>query len=238
MYFLARHAFACAVQDHVVILDVKSDRYCAVPPRAAHWMKRIVHGWPNVAASQVHAYWPPDTSALGNLLQRGVLTTDTREASLAVPRVIPAAVMTLAPYDDPLVDSESTPTPVPRLVVLFFASCLRAALQLRFRSLDAIVRCLERHDSASSQDSLDIARAEALVHTFRQLRPLFFGSTQRCLFSSLSLLHFLHANGVRVYWVFGVQLSPFAAHCWLQRGPVVINDRLERVRRFTPIMVA
>jgi hypothetical protein len=38
-------------------------------------------------------------------------------------------------------------------------------------------------------------------------------------------------------WVFGVQSRPFAAHCWLQLGGVVLNDTVDHVKRYTPIMV-
>jgi hypothetical protein len=38
--------------------------------------------------------------------------------------------------------------------------------------------------------------------------------------------------------VIGVKLNPFAAHCWLQVGDVVLNDLPERVAAFTPILTA
>jgi len=30
---------------------------------------------------------------------------------------------------------------------------------------------------------------------------------------------------------------PFAAHCWVQYGDIVFNDRVEEVGGYTPIMV-
>lgn len=58
-----------------------------------------------------------------------------------------------------------------------------------------------------------------------------------CLLDCLALLGFLEARGGRADLVFGVVASPFAAHCWLQLGDQVLNDRLERVAAFTPILV-
>ena len=36
--------------------------------------------------------------------------------------------------------------------------------------------------------------------------------------------------------VIGVSLYPFAAHSWVQCGTALVNDRLDRVRHFTPIL--
>ena len=37
--------------------------------------------------------------------------------------------------------------------------------------------------------------------------------------------------------VFAVMTRPFAAHCWVQLDETVLNDRLDHVRKFTPILV-
>jgi hypothetical protein len=58
-----------------------------------------------------------------------------------------------------------------------------------------------------------------------------------CLLDSLALLHFLRARDGRADLVFGVTASPFSAHCWVQLGDQVLNDHLDRVLAFTPILV-
>jgi hypothetical protein len=57
-----------------------------------------------------------------------------------------------------------------------------------------------------------------------------------CLFDSLALIHFLAQYGLYPDWVFGVSADPFEAHCWVQAGQVVLNDTVERVSAFTPIL--
>ncbi|RYM07421.1 lasso peptide biosynthesis B2 protein [Sphingobium cupriresistens] len=37
--------------------------------------------------------------------------------------------------------------------------------------------------------------------------------------------------------VLGVQLGPFSAHCWVQHEDRLVNDRVDMVRTFTPILV-
>lgn len=48
-------------------------------------------------------------------------------------------------------------------------------------------------------------------------------------------MRWLTAEGDGATLVFGVKLDPFAAHCWVERGDVLLNDRPERVERFAPI---
>jgi hypothetical protein len=36
--------------------------------------------------------------------------------------------------------------------------------------------------------------------------------------------------------VIGVKLRPFAAHSWVQSGPWLVNDRIDMIRAYTPIM--
>ena len=56
-----------------------------------------------------------------------------------------------------------------------------------------------------------------------------------CLTDSLALLIFLKRHGASASLVFGAKLDPFAAHCWLQAGPTLLNDRLDRIEGFTPV---
>ena len=59
-----------------------------------------------------------------------------------------------------------------------------------------------------------------------------------CLPHSLAVAERLIRAGQPAQLVFGVRLGPFAAHCWVQQGSLVVNDRVEIVRTFTPILVA
>jgi hypothetical protein len=45
------------------------------------------------------------------------------------------------------------------------------------------------------------------------------------------------AKGIRPDVVLGVQLGPFSAHCWVQHEDRLVNDRVDMVRTFTPILV-
>ncbi|WP_312062938.1 lasso peptide biosynthesis B2 protein [Brevundimonas sp.] len=54
--------------------------------------------------------------------------------------------------------------------------------------------------------------------------------------SGLSVARVLASRGRGATWVFGVRTWPFSAHCWLQVGDVLLDDDLDRVALYTPIM--
>jgi hypothetical protein len=59
---------------------------------------------------------------------------------------------------------------------------------------------------------------------------------RNCLLDSLALLRWLGSSPSAAL-VFGAKLDPFAAHCWVQAGELLLNDRLETVAAFTPVRV-
>ncbi|MBO6767374.1 MAG: lasso peptide biosynthesis B2 protein [Erythrobacter sp.] len=80
------------------------------------------------------------------------------------------------------------------------------------------------------------AGGEAMVQAFEQAK-LIRTAADRCLPRSIALAICLASLGDRSSIVIGVRTPPFGAHCWAQKGSVVLNDSLEEVRRFEPILV-
>jgi len=102
----------------------------------------------------------------------------------------------------------------------------------RFSDLIARARRIKRPALTQTPTMLDL---QACVSAYRSGLPL----TPRqgvCLHRSFMLLHYLKEQAIAADWVFGVRTWPFAAHCWLQIGDVVIGDDLHRVSRYTPIL--
>lgn len=58
-----------------------------------------------------------------------------------------------------------------------------------------------------------------------------------CLISSFAMLDFLHRQGSDARAVLGVMAKPFRAHCWLQSASEILNDDVDHVCIFTPILV-
>ena len=73
------------------------------------------------------------------------------------------------------------------------------------------------------------------VRQFERLRP-WLPLPGECLLRSYHLRAFLRARGLDALWVFGVRTWPFAAHCWLQAGVTALDDDLERLVAYQPIL--
>ena len=56
-----------------------------------------------------------------------------------------------------------------------------------------------------------------------------------CLLDSLSLLRFLSRRGLSANIVLGVTSDPFAAHCWVQAGGMILNETFSDADAHTPI---
>jgi hypothetical protein len=74
--------------------------------------------------------------------------------------------------------------------------------------------------------------AGALRRTAAIVSPL-----NRCLPRSFATAHRMLDLGVQPTLVVGVKLGSFEAHCWVQHGATLVNDRRDEVRRFSPILV-
>ncbi|MEJ2795999.1 lasso peptide biosynthesis B2 protein [Sphingopyxis sp. CCNWLW8] len=91
-------------------------------------------------------------------------------------------------------------------------------------------RCHEQQGGLQrSQD-----RAAALAACFADQRR-FFPAKRRCVPDSLALAAILWRRGCAAEVFFGVRLDPFAAHCWVQHGALLLSDPLDSVAEFTPV---
>lgn len=96
--------------------------------------------------------------------------------------------------------------------------------------LDAARAGPSRHPPGPPPDLME------LLDGFQRWAP-YAPVTYKCLLRSFLLMRHLHRQGQDAAWVFGVTTWPFDAHCWLQVDDVVLDDELDRVARYTPIMV-
>jgi hypothetical protein len=107
---------------------------------------------------------------------------------------------------------------------------------LRDQPIQEVVQArIERRRKFSDVVAFDFGQATQPVRAFTTLRP-FIPRNYLCLFDSLALLDFLAEYRLFPDFVFGVIADPFEAHCWLQADGVVINDSVERVSLYKPIM--
>jgi hypothetical protein len=234
-FFLQPHAFLCSARRHWVILDVNRDKYLCVDRHQFESLGPWLYGWEEPALQPECSASAPsdqDIALAHRLLSLDLLSERADGAkparSIAYPLPTRSMVMDVA-VRSRISSCVHAPS--------FFLSSARASRQLRdqcFQSIVAFVQARKRHYANPSRP-LDIERAHLLLSMFDSLR-LFFPRPYLCLFDSLALIHFLARFRLYPDWVFGVTADPFEAHCWVQAGNVVLNDTIERVSAFTPIM--
>ena len=121
----------------------------------------------------------------------------------------------------------------------FFVACITASHKLRYSSIEETVENVKvrkrKNKTISDGAHLNIEKAQDLVLIFDALRPL-YPRNYICTFDSLALIEFLAQYDVFPTWVFGVEVDPFLAHCWVQEDETVFNDHVEMVRAYTPVM--
>ncbi len=236
-YLLAPHVYPCVSGQHVVLMDLERDKYVAVEP--AHRLATWVRGWPVVAEQAAAAYnadVEPD-ALVSQMLAHGMLVTDPYVGKPAVP------VVTVRPQRSLIeLDLDGRPQASAAQLWRFGGCCLRAQVSLKLRPIQSVVEAMRerkaRHAARGAQAAeADPVRLRALVTGFARLRPLFYTLRRACLLDSLTLMHFLGAEGIHPDWVFGVKTDPFDAHCWVQQGEVLLNDVPDRVRQYAPIMI-
>lgn len=100
------------------------------------------------------------------------------------------------------------------------------------RVLSDLKQALCRPDRTTPFDET----AAAIVRAFERA-ALFRSAVDRCLPRSIALARLLARSGYRCEVVLAVKLRPFAAHAWVQAGPLVLNESVEEAARYTPILI-
>ena len=233
-YFLAKHAFVCLSGGSLVLLDLKRDRYLALDATRAGSLDGIVAGWPIRALPT-----PPPAGTAGRIIQsmlkRGLLTSERVQGKEPVAPVVSMPV-------DSVLDGASGEDVSVRLgdVLRFVRAVMLASWHLRFRSMEWIVADVARRRAKASCRTGGTERAiQQPARVFDRLRSFTYDVREACLFDSLALLYFMLDEGLQPQWIVGVRSSPeFLAHSWIQHGGTVLNDSVDRVAVYTPIMAA
>ncbi len=231
--WLSSHIRVCAVDQHVVLLDLQRNRYLAASLDQWLVISRFIEGSPDL--------WRPgdgqgaafdSQNLIAQLLRSGVVCTQPQERQ-------PTASIEDATAS---LDAQETQTHIsirPRSAARMLTAAMRASWWLRRLSLQSIAHAVAArrpaHLAGGQRAAID--GLQAAVATFDLFRPLAFTARDKCLGDSLTLINFLAKDGMFPKWVIGVKTNPFRAHSWVQSGGLVLNDLHENVRRYRPILV-
>lgn len=233
--FLARHVYICQANDHVVFLDLRKDKYSCLGRKQSMAMQSLMtehNGVKSLLFDEATALGQGTTRIVQGLVEQGLLVYDKASGKAAVLEhaEVPSETLHRAEPAGAVFKGKD--------ITRFFAAAVFASIRLQWGSMQSTVRAVERRKvTGMDRDSVTGHRlTDDLVSAFCALRP-YYPREYRCLFDSLALVNFLGQYGFFPNWIFGVQLEPFNAHCWVQAGQMVLNDTVENVRKFTPIMV-
>lgn len=121
-------------------------------------------------------------------------------------------------WSDPC--SSDAPRPSVAHLARFGIAIARAGIRFPRRSLEELGSVARRLGTGKARSAVTPQQAANLFRIFLSLTPF----QPECLFRSFALLHFLDSYGLRADWVFGVQLFPFRAHCWVAAGDLLLNE--------------
>ncbi len=199
----------CDLGDVVVLLDLLGGRY------------RLLCG---AAADALRALLCEETSATQEkwLLERG-FAVERQEVSWSFnPDVIPPTAS---------IDECSTLPVSPLLTARAVIAQRLAAKALDRQPLrDVLVTLKDRAPRPEAGSAPSLTIAQAFRKSWRWV-----GQTDQCLSRSIALASMLFDRAEAARLVIGVRM-PFAAHCWVQSGSLLLTEPLERIRPYTPIL--
>lgn len=211
----------CKSGDTFIFLDARKGRYFSLPARAQGAFARLIDQ-DGLASAEI-------SQELRTLVDHGYLVAHDRRYNF-----VSAAAHKLT---DCVTPSRSVSPPA-RLIVLAAVWQIYFVIVLHFASIASVLAKIPRLKEcpldAKEFASLEVAKVSAASKKVTWL----FGETDRCLVLALSTCALLRARGVPCRFAIGVRARPFAAHAWVEWAGTVVNDDLENVRKFTPILVA
>lgn len=233
-YLLSNHVHLRLTDDGAVLLDLRRDEYLTLNRDQASALLEATEGWPASSAGDT-----PSTRTDKNrsefsttLLERGLITPDAHAGKPAIQAELPTPNTSLV--EQYHTDQQS----YLRYLPSFLTACARTFLSLRLRSLDQIIFSIERRKRRHlSAHGATAEKMEELVRAFQFLRPFVYTDYNKCLFDSLTLVHFLASHGCFPSLVVGIRIRPFEAHAWVQQGRCSLNHAVEYVRAYAPIMI-
>lgn len=209
----------CEIGGNLYFLDSHRDRYVRISPE----LQAIVHrleGGEDVEPAQVQA-----------LLATGLFGED-RTGS---PILGPTSIGLSSPVGQggarrPRVKEARFHEGI--LASLYLGLFHMLAKRISLRKSIALAIWLSRRGFWRSSE----VQVDGLLGTFSRVSQL-FPKRNTCLADALALKAYLGFYDIQTSLIFGIQTSPFRAHCWVQQGEVALGQDLEVVRSFHPVLV-
>lgn len=213
-YRFAPGVYACRADGHLVVLNTHADRYLLLPPEGDASVTRLIQGEPDRPGDQE-------------------LRTRLCTKALVLERSLTGAP-SLCDHPFPERSMLDQGWTSPGLRGLTGAAVRTACARVAVRHV-GLARLLRRLVKVRGPNTGDPDQAEQIAASFASLR-LAIPALDRCLPLSIALAASAKRQHAQTRLVLGVKCNPFGAHAWVELESMVLNDRLDTVRPFTPIL--
>lgn len=220
-YSLGEQWSFCVPEDQVILMDIERNAYVMLPPSLALAFERLRRRDPLDGQ---------DVRSLEVLVQSGIIAqqqTDSAVNHCALP------IQPKRGFEEQDLLGWSL-----RDFLHATRALGRVRHALRHHNLAGILAQIREQQPGSRSASVANADlcAREIASAFYRMNALVTRHDQ-CLLRSLAMIRCLQAGKVEANLIFGVATRPFRAHCWVQHRDLVLNDTLEGIRNYTPILV-
>jgi hypothetical protein len=234
MYYLSQHAHCCIFNEGAVVLDLRDGKYLGIDSRYLPALMASVVDWP--LTTTLHREDKPQNvdeidQLISTLCRRNILTTS---ASFRPAIQLPPPRLSVSATGCSSL-GKSIPT---KHKVLFVIALVRVVFMRHKHRLEPIIAWLrDRQATMKCRQTPDMGQITRLLWSFERIRVWFYTARQHCLFDSLVLSAFLSLARQPCSFVIAVSTKPFLAHSWVQVDEAVLNDTVEHVQLFRPILI-
>jgi len=206
----------CDANRRIVILDLQNQRYRGLPGDLESTFRAIAAG-EHVPSAQYERL-------------RAILPESPLNADL--PRLRPTGALP-SPRTDTIQTTDRAVAGLDTAIAI--VEQLKCAMILRTLPFSQTIMTLaSRQRPASGTDGTDM-RHEAAISAFLRARRI-LKSNDRCLMHSIAMSNYLAGRGYFTTVVIGVKTAPWGAHAWVQDHDRVLNDSVDHVAAYTPIL--
>jgi hypothetical protein len=207
----------CTPGNRTVFLDVLNDRYLTLTAEAEQAFRRLISSDPLGAA---------DCAQLQDLVASGLLQDSPGPAPSAARARAAARSLFQEQMHARARDTASA-----------LAWLARTRIGMALRPLRSTLRALREAKLCADLEPAPPAEELSRVAAAFSRCSMWASPLDRCLPRSVAAARLMIERSLDADFVIGVRLQPFSAHCWVQHQDVLINETLDRVRNYTPILV-
>jgi len=233
--YLAPHLYAAEVAGGAVILDMHSLEYYALDALSVAALRVNILDWPQRSTPDGDPERRASSkSLLDSLASRGFLSAAPADRRFSPSGVPPRSAC------HPIWNLRADSNDVLLMLCRLAAAYPRTLAYLRVKRLGALLTQLapSRNTKSTRSPVPSQERILSLVTLYAKLRVWFYTAKDRCLLDSLVFLAVLRKYDLPATITIGVAPKPFSAHAWVQIHDCVLDDSVEHVREYTPILVA